>query len=86
MCYKMPNFGVLKNFKLPDVSTKYFRFGQFFALGFPIVSSLAQRQIPMQQLRIYRAWLPSVIFPKYGKVEERKKTTVNRLRRATKRG
>ena len=36
--------------------------------------------------RIYHAWLPSIIFPKYGNVVEREKTIVNRLRRATKRG
>ena len=33
----------------------------------------------MQHPRIYRAWLPSVIFPKYGNVVEREKTIVNRL-------
>ena len=40
----------------------------------------------MQHARIYRALLPSEIFPKYGNVVERKKTIVNRLQRATKRG
>ena len=54
-------------------------------MGFPIVSSLAQNKIPMQQARIYRAWLPSEIFPKYGNALERKKTIASRLRRATKR-
>ena len=32
-----------------------------FCFGFPIVSSLAQHQIPMNHARIYSAWLPSVI-------------------------
>ena len=27
-----------------------------------MVLSLAQHQIPMQQARIYRAWLPSIIY------------------------
>ena len=40
----------------------------------------------MQEARIYRAWLPSEIFPKYGNAVEREKTIANRLRRATKRG
>ena len=40
----------------------------------------------MEQARIYRAWLPSKIFPKYGNAVEREKTIANRLRRATKRG
>ena len=40
----------------------------------------------MQQARIYRAWLPSVVFSKCGHVIQREKTIVNRLRKATKRG
>ena len=43
-------------------------------------------QIPMQQARIKGAWLPSEIFQKNGNAAERKKTIVNRLRRAIKRG
>ena len=39
----------------------------------------------MQHATIYRAWLPSEIFPKYGNALEWKKTIANRLRRATKR-
>ena len=60
--------------------------GYVFALGLPIVSSLAQRQIPMQHARLNHAWLPSEIFPKYGNVVEREKTIANRFQRATKRG
>ena len=40
----------------------------------------------MQQASIYRAWLPSEIFLKYGTAVEREKTIANRLRRASKRG
>ena len=40
----------------------------------------------MQHSKIYRAWLPLVIFPKYGNVVEREETIVNRLRRPTKPG
>ena len=40
----------------------------------------------MQHARIYRAWLPSEIFPKNGNVVEWEKTIANRLRGATKRG
>ena len=40
----------------------------------------------MQQARIYRAWLPSEIFWKYGTAVEREKTIANRLRRPRKRG
>lgn len=40
----------------------------------------------MQQARIKGAWLPSEIFQKNGNAAERKKTIVNRLRRAIKRG
>ena len=40
----------------------------------------------MQHARIYRAWLPSVIFSKYGHVMQSEKTIVNRLRKVTKRG
>ena len=40
----------------------------------------------MQYARIYRAWLPSEIFPKYGNGVEWEKTIANRLRRATRRG
>ena len=39
----------------------------------------------MQHARIYRAWLPSEIFPKYGNAVEWKKPIANRLRRAIKR-
>ena len=35
-------------------------------ISFPVVPSSAQHQILMQHARIYRAWLPSEIFPKYG--------------------
>ena len=41
--------------------------------------------IPLQHVRNYHAWLPSIIFPKYGNVVEREKTIVNRLQKATKR-
>ena len=41
--------------------------------------------IPLQHVRNYHAWLPSIIFPKYGNVGEREKTIVNRLQKATKR-
>ena len=34
-------------------------------MGFPIFSSLAQHQIPMQNARIYRVWLPSVIYSQH---------------------
>ena len=34
-------------------------------MGFPIVSSLAQHQIPMRNARIYRVWLPSVIYSQH---------------------
>ena len=34
----------------------------FFPLGFPFVSSLTQHRNPMQDARIYLAWLPSVIY------------------------
>ena len=44
---------------------------------FPAVTSSAQHQILMQQARIYRAWLPSEIFPKDGNVVERVGTIVN---------
>ena len=37
----------------------------------------------MQHARIYRAWLPSEIFPKYGNAVEWEKTIANRLQRAT---
>ena len=42
----------------------------------------------MHHARIYRAWLPSEIFPKNGNAVEWEKTIIiaNRLRRATKRG
>ena len=40
----------------------------------------------MQQARIKGAWLPSETFQKNGNAVERKKTIVNRLRRAIKRG
>ena len=40
----------------------------------------------MQQARIYRAWLDTEIFLKYGTAVEREKTIANRLRRASKRG
>ena len=40
----------------------------------------------MQQARIYRAWLDSEIFFKYGTAVEREKTIANRLRRARKGG
>ena len=40
----------------------------------------------MQYARIYRAWLPSEIFPKYGNAVEWEKTIANRLRKVTKRG
>ena len=49
------------------------------------MSSLAQHLIPMQHASIYRAWLPSEIFPKDGNSVEWEKTIENRLRRATKR-
>ena len=45
-------------------------------MGFSVVSSLAQHQIPMQHTRIYRAWFPSVIAAFRGKVVEREKTIV----------
>ena len=38
------------------------------------------------QARIYRAWLSSEVFPKYGCAVEREKTIANRLWGATKRG
>ena len=34
-------------------------------MGFPIFSSLAQHQIPMQNAKIYRVWLPSVIYSQH---------------------
>ena len=40
----------------------------------------------MQHARIYRAWLPSEILPKYGNAVEWEKTIANRFQRATKRG
>ena len=42
----------------------------------------------MQHSRIYRAWLPSEIFPRNSNAVEREKTIIiaNRLRRTTKRG
>ena len=40
----------------------------------------------MQHARIYRAWLPSEIFSKYGNAVESEKTIANRFQRATKRG
>ena len=46
-------------------------------ISFPVIPSSAQHQILMQQARIYRAWLPSEIFPKYGNVVERVETIVN---------
>ena len=46
-------------------------------ISFPAVPSSAQRQIFMQHARIYRAWLPSEIFPKDGNVVERVGTIVN---------
>ena len=38
----------------------------------------------MQHARIYRAWLPSEIFPKYGNAVEWEKTIANRFQRANK--
>ena len=38
----------------------------------------------MQHPRIYRAWLPSEIFPKYGNAVEWEKTIANRFQRANK--
>ena len=38
----------------------------------------------MQHARIYHAWLPSEIFPKYGNAVEWDQTTANRFQRATK--
>ena len=46
-------------------------------ISFAVVLSSAQHQIRMQHARIYRAWLPSEIFPKYGNVVERVETIVN---------
>ena len=46
-------------------------------ISFPVVPSSAQHQILMQHARIYRAWLPSEIFPKYGNVVERVETINN---------
>ena len=40
----------------------------------------------MQQAPVKGAWLPFEIFQKNGNAGERKKTIVNRLRRAIKRG
>ena len=34
-------------------------------MGFPIFSSLAQHEIPTQNARIYRVWLPSVIYSQH---------------------
>ena len=49
-------------------------FDNFRLSGFPIVSSF------MKYPRIYRAWLPSVIFPlNYAYAIEREKTIVNGL-------
>ena len=50
------------------------------------ISNLPQHQIRIQHARIYRAWLPFEIFPKYGNAVEWEKVRANRLRRATKRG
>ena len=46
-------------------------------ISFPAVPSSAQHQILVQHARIYRAWLPSKIFPKDDNVEERVGTIVN---------
>ena len=46
-------------------------------ISFPAVPSSAQHQILMQHARIYRAWLPSEIFPKDGNVVETVRTIVN---------
>ena len=51
-------------------------------ISFPVVPSSAQHQILMQHTRIYRVWLPSEIFPKYGNVVERVETINNYSTRA----
>ena len=51
-------------------------------ISFPVVPSSAQHQILMQHARIYRVWLPSEIFPKYGNVVERVETINNYSTRA----
>ena len=73
---KWPIFVSIETFKLPTVDAKLSKYcsdvrdlDNFFVWGFPVVSSLPQRQIPcMQHAKIHRPWLPSVIFPKFGNV------------------